>query len=66
MENQVFVIIFFLLLIDSLGVNLFAWFGNREWYYKYLPVFSKHFPLSKGWAVYYLILVLFIGLILFK
>lgn len=66
MENQVFIIIFFLLLIDSLGVNFLTWFGSRGRYYKYLPVFSKHFPLSKGWAIYYLILVLFIGLILFK
>lgn len=57
------VIIFYLLLIDSVGANLVVWFGER-WYTKHFRLISRVFPPAKGWALYYLILVLWIGSLL--
>lgn len=55
-------IIFWLLLIDSLGAMWVAWFGQK-WYLHHLRIFVRYFPPAKGWAAYYFILVLFIGYI---
>ncbi len=46
-------IIFYLLLIDSIGCNLVVWFGNK-WYTKHFRWLSRFFPPAKGWALYYL------------
>lgn len=54
------IIIFYLLLIDSLGCNLVVWFGEK-WYTKHFRLISRFFPPAKGWSLYYLILVLWIG-----
>jgi hypothetical protein len=54
-------IIFWLLLIDSVGANLMVWFGGSKWYVRHFPSVSKYFPPSKGWVVYYLVLVLILG-----
>jgi len=55
-------IIFYLLLIDSIFVNLAAWFGmGRSWYRSHAGVFGRMFPITKGWAIYYLVLVLWVG-----
>lgn len=66
MELSIEVIIFWLLLIDSIGANLLAWFGGGKWYTENFRLFSRFFPVVKGWATYYLILVLFIGFLLNK
>ena len=60
-----FKIIFFLLLVDSVGANFLAWtcFGKK--YRKLLPTMAKYFPLARGWAAWYLVLVLFIGYLIF-
>jgi hypothetical protein len=58
METQV--IIFYILLLDSLGANIVAWFGQK-WYMDHFRPFAKYFPASRGWAAIYLILVLWIG-----
>ncbi len=55
-------IIFYLLLIDSVGANLAVWFKYRGWYPNFL---SKNFPLVKGWAGLYLALVLYIWYLTF-
>jgi len=57
-------IVFYLLLIDALVANIIVWSGKRNWYQKNFKIFSRYFPLTKGWAGYYLVLVLFIGFIL--
>jgi len=57
---QAELIIFYLLLIDSIGANLIAWFGEK-WYTKHFHFFARLFPAIKGWAFYYLILVIWIG-----
>ncbi len=59
-------IIFYLLLIDALGANLFAFSGGKKWYQRNCTILARYFPLSKGWTLYYLTLVLFIGYILLR
>lgn len=58
------IVIFYLLLIDSLAVNFIAWFAQK-WYGQTFPVFSKYLPVTKLWAALYLILALWIGVITF-
>lgn len=57
-------IIFYILLLDSLFANIVAWFGPIK--IRDVKIFSRYFPLTKGWTSYYLILVIFIGWILYK
>jgi len=58
-------IIFVLLLIDAIGANLVAW-CEEKWYTKHFRWFTKFFPAAKGWALYYLILVLWIGFLIYR
>jgi len=57
-------VIFYLLLLDSIVVNFLAW-GNGGWYVRHFRTFSRYFPITKGWAVWYLILTLWIGFLTF-
>lgn len=59
------VVVFYVLLIDAIGVNLVALFGPK-WYTKHFAIISRWFPPARGWALYYLILVLWIGSLLFR
>lgn len=59
------VIIFYLLLIDAVSCNLIVMFGSK-WYVRHFRSISRWFPPGEGWAVYYLILVLWIGSLLFR
>ncbi|MAG52611.1 MAG: hypothetical protein CMH62_01475 [Nanoarchaeota archaeon] len=65
MAISVEVIIFYLVLIDSIGSNLVVWFGEK-WYTKNFKIFSRYFPIAKGWSALYLILVLWIGSIFYR
>lgn len=58
------IIVFYLLLIDSLAVNFMAWFCQK-WYEKKFPSFSRYLPLNRLWTGIYLGLVLWIGFITF-
>lgn len=58
-------IIFYLLLIDSIGANLVAWFGHT-WYTSHFRLMSRYFPVAKGWCVAYFVLVLWIGTMLLR
>jgi len=62
-------IIYYAFLIDSLGANIAAWFFPN-WFKKAskgsLKVWLKHLPLTKGWALIYLILVLWVGWALYR
>ncbi|MDP2629217.1 MAG: hypothetical protein Q8P45_00725 [Candidatus Harrisonbacteria bacterium] len=66
MKPTLEVIIFYILLIDSIGANLLVWFGSEKWYGLNFRLMSRFFPLSKGWAAYYLLLVLWMGLMLYR
>lgn len=60
-------IIFYLLLIDALVANFFAFFGpGRGWYRAQFGLFARYFPMTKGWTLYYLILVLWAGSLLYR
>lgn len=63
MENLK-VIIFYILLLDAIVMNVIIWF-NSKWYTENMGIFKTIFPAGKGWAIYYLILVLYIGLLTF-
>lgn len=60
------VLIFYLLLIDATGANIFAFSGARNWYTQNFRLISRWFPLGKGWTLYYLILVLWVGSLLYR
>ncbi|MAF59471.1 hypothetical protein CL631_01330 [bacterium] len=59
-------IVFFVLLIDSIGANLVSWCGGDKWYSKHFRLFSRYFPATKGWTTAYLILVLWVGNLLYR
>ncbi len=65
MQFSIEAIIFYLLLIDSIGANIVTWFGST-WYQKHFTVFARYFPATKGWAVLYLALVLWAGSLLYR
>jgi hypothetical protein len=56
-------IIWFLVLLDSIGANLAVWFfpGLARWYKRNYKWVYKYLPLTKGWAFAYLVLVLWVG-----
>jgi hypothetical protein len=58
-------IIFVLLLIDSIATNLIVYFGE-QWYIKHFRWISRFFPPAKGWAFYYLILMMWIGSLVYR
>jgi len=54
MEYSIEIILFYLLLVDSLGANLLSWGGGRKWYQRNFRIFSRYFPATRGWTTYYL------------
>ena len=65
MEFTIEDILWYLVFIDSILVNLIVWlFPN--WYEKKFKSMSKYFPASKGWSLWYLVLVLWIGYALLR
>ena len=66
MKWTVEVVVFLLLLIDSIAANLVAWVCGEKWYIKHFKIFSRQFPITKGWTTYYLILVLWMGVMLYR
>jgi hypothetical protein len=63
--NTVWTVIFVLLLIDSLGANVVAWF-EEKWYKKHFRTLSRVLPLTKGWTAMYLTLVIILGIALYQ
>ena len=59
-------VVFYILLIDSLAANAVAWFGGEKWYVKHFRIISRYFPAVRGWTTYYLILVLWYGFVLYR
>lgn len=57
-------IIFYLLLLDALSANVFAWSGGDKWWRRNFAPIARHFPLSRGWTTYYLVLILLMGIML--
>ncbi len=60
-------LIFYVLLADSIIANLMACSPRAvKWYKKVARQKYNWFPLSKGWALLYLVLVLWIGWTLYR
>lgn len=59
------VILFWLVVLDSVICNVMVWFG-ASWYLHHFRVISRTFPPSRGWATVYLLLVVWIGSLLFR
>jgi len=62
-------IIWWLFLLDSLGAVLVVSCCSKKankWFRKSFPRASKHLPLTKGWALVYLVLVLWVGYSLYR
>lgn len=53
-------VIFYLVLLDAVGANILSWCCGK-WYKKNYKGIYKHFPSTKGWAIAYLVLVLWVG-----
>jgi hypothetical protein len=67
-NNQVMsieAIIFYVLLIDAIGANIIVR-ARRDWYVHRFRTISRWFPPAEGWVLYYLILVLWIGSLLYR
>lgn len=59
-------ILYYVILIDSIGANVMTWCCSK-WYKKNMnKTILKHFPASKGWTLWYLVLVLWIGFGLYR
>ena len=59
-------IIVVLLFIDALGAVLFAYTDGKKWFQKHFRLFSRYFPMVKGWPVLYLALVILFGWLLYR
>lgn len=59
-------ILFYLLLIDAILAVSLAFSGKQNWWQVHLGAWARHFPLARGWCLYYLVLVLLFGYALHK
>ncbi|MAL86664.1 MAG: hypothetical protein CMI23_09970 [Opitutae bacterium] len=58
-------ILWYAVALDAIGVCVLT-FLYLNWYEENLPSIHKLFPLSKGWALAYLIIVLWLGSVLLR
>jgi len=66
MEFTFETILYLLFLIDAVLAVVVSFSGEgRSWFNKNFRIFSRYFPPSKGWSLYYLLLILFIGKLLY-
>lgn len=56
---------FYIILLDSVSCNLLSLFGRR-WYARHFRTVSRLFPATEGWALWYLIMVLWVGSLLYR
>ncbi|OIP66280.1 MAG: hypothetical protein COV32_00815 [Candidatus Yonathbacteria bacterium CG10_big_fil_rev_8_21_14_0_10_43_136] len=59
------VTIFYLVLLDAIVCNLLSLFC-ADWYVRNFRVFSHWFPIGEGWAIYYLVLVLWVWSLMYR
>jgi hypothetical protein len=59
------VVIFILLVLDSVGAVILS-FSGPLWWPKYFAPLAKWFPLAKGWSLLYLGFVLVLGYYMFS
>lgn len=66
MATTIEMILYILVLTDAIFANVAAWGTFGEELTKHYGVFSKYFPITRGWTTYYLVMVLWIGWALFR
>lgn len=66
MEINIESIIFYLLLLDALVANYLAFTHKQHWWHTHFGTLERYFPLSKGWTVYYILLVILMGIMLIR
>jgi len=54
-------ILYYLILVDAVFANVAAWSGYGASLNRRFSVFARFFPITKGWTLYYLVLVLWVG-----
>lgn len=54
-------ILYYLVFLDALFAVLVAWSGRGEILNKKIGFVSRSFPITRGWTLYYLVLVLWVG-----
>lgn len=54
-------IIYYLVLFDAVIAVATAWSGWGEKLNRQFTIFARFFPITRGWTLYYLILVLWVG-----
>jgi len=55
-------VLFFVIFLDATICTIVAWLWIGKLYYlKNFPVMQRYFPLTRGWATYYLVLVIWVG-----
>lgn len=59
-------IIYYLILIDALSANIVAWTGFGKQLLHSSVFVKRHLPITRGWAVLYLVLVLWLGFALIR
>ena len=63
-DESAYTIIFWLLLFDAMAANLLVLSGKAEQFNDY-RFFKRYMTLQTGWVVYYLVLVGFIGFLIY-
>jgi len=58
-------IVYYGFLLDSVGANILSW-CYPGWNKKHNKGIWKHLPVTKGWTLIYLVLVLWIGWALYR
>lgn len=61
MQLSIEAIIYYVVFIDAVVAMLIAWSGKGEVLNQKMGLFSRFFPITRGWTLYYLVLVLWIG-----
>lgn len=54
-------VVFYLLFIDAIAANVIVWGGFQKDFKKRIGLFAEHLPLTKGWAIAYLIALIWMG-----
>ena len=55
-----------LVLLDSIVYNGLAWTNGGNWYARTFPRMARQFPIARGFGLFYLVLVGWLGCVLYR
>jgi hypothetical protein len=61
MKITIETIIYIVVLFDAISATVLAWSRYGTTLNNKFGLFTKHFPITRGWTTYYLLLVLWLG-----